>query len=524
MSSYVINLERRKDRLVKFNNNYSLYGPNAPLTVFKAIDGTTNDYLSDPYLKFIGQNDFGSSPRVICTILSHIHIWNLIAEGMDEYGFVFEDDIIFREDAKFRTLYKSYNYHLEDLLRESEKELPIIYFGAGDILPIHIPIPSHSLLKALEMSHITEDSIRHKFFGSRRATSPYLFDWLGAFSYVMPRKTARYLFDKVLKESCITKAVDVYLKDIFSDTINPSSNNNGLIRYISAPLLTYHSSYDLNIYDSDTWGISVPTDYIPETEPTKITFIIPSGHQKMSLERVLDNIFELESESESESYGVEVSCIVCPKDQATFEFVRYSDRERVDVLSTINRTDVDCINNGILLASVQFNPDFYVIWDSTTVFESSDWKQKFMAYKQIVNKEGGPCCLQLRRKNTWDFSSIMMNKSLIDCIGKIKCPNVLGFIKYISYLSKINVVVRDILTEKISSKGDEIVFEEDYETLRNSLVNDIETKKTIDNTISIIKESNNYSACGIWIDYPKGWFESDIIGTNELVVFNKKTV
>jgi hypothetical protein len=86
---------------------------------------------------------------------------------------------------------------------------------------------------------------------------------------MISKNTAKQILNN-LQSNCINKAFDVWLKEQFNDSE----------RYASVPLFCFHSSYDLNIYDSDTWGIGVPINS-DETEIDKIklptfSFLIPS--------------------------------------------------------------------------------------------------------------------------------------------------------------------------------------------------------------------------------------------------------
>ncbi len=238
--AYVINLEKRKERLENFKNAFEKYGPGTdtmPLEIIKAIDGTNHESIQSLKM-FLKENtdfetglfdllddtnnDYNGNPRIFACALSHITAWKKIADG-DTYGIIFEDDVNFREDSLFKKVHKKY---FEDIIRlDNAIDRPhVVYLGIGDILPIHIGIKSESLMRSQEKSHIKEfinDSI-----GIPKEKSAFVFDWFGAFSYCLSPTDAKYLLD-CLKQNSLKKAVDVYIKDTMKS-------------YVVWPLLTYH--------------------------------------------------------------------------------------------------------------------------------------------------------------------------------------------------------------------------------------------------------------------------------------------
>jgi len=189
--SYVINLERRSDRINKFLSDYAYYGPKVPVSTIQAIDGSrsiSEQLLSSEkeYLNFFSEeNDYDDNPRIMGCTLSHMRAWSKIANGPYAYGIIFEDDAQFREDGLFRRSFNDYHKHLGLLLKKFPKS--IVYLGAGDILPIHVSVPSDSLLRAQEKSHVSE--IIFKYFGLSKK-SIFVFDWMGAFTYILSKEAA----------------------------------------------------------------------------------------------------------------------------------------------------------------------------------------------------------------------------------------------------------------------------------------------------------------------------------------------
>lgn len=224
IESFVINLKRRTDRIEKFEKVYSLYAPNIPYTRIEAIDA--NDF-SDFEDIVNSENDFNNNLRVIACALSHMKTLETIIEK-NCIGFIFEDDINFREDGLFKRNFDKIKMNIISAiqqLEDLENKNVIIYLGAGDVLPIHTNcINSQSLLRAQEKSHV-KNSI-NEIIGYPKDKNAYMFDWIGAFAYCISPKTAKYILDKIKKEK-LNKAIDVYLKE-------------NLTNLVVSPLLAYH--------------------------------------------------------------------------------------------------------------------------------------------------------------------------------------------------------------------------------------------------------------------------------------------
>ena len=91
-TSYVINLKRRPDRLERFTKFYSVDGPDLPLVVFDAIDGSKESDLSrvpeDIQSRISSDNDFKNSATIRAIAYSHMLVWKMIADGQDDYGMI----------------------------------------------------------------------------------------------------------------------------------------------------------------------------------------------------------------------------------------------------------------------------------------------------------------------------------------------------------------------------------------------------------------------------------------------------
>jgi GR25 family glycosyltransferase involved in LPS biosynthesis len=381
----------------------------------------------------------------------------------------------------------------------------IIYFGASDVLPIHVPIASDSLFRAVEKSHVNRHTIVYEYFGERRPdATPYIFDWIGAFSYILPKFVAKYLLDYV-NQFPVSKAVDVFLKDLFFGLRS---------QYFTVPLLTYHTKYDVNIYDSDTIGTSVPINaVIPKLKhPIVISFIIPTYNRRESLERVIDSLMEIKVE------GVYIKIIVCYDPEVeSIESIKEITNKLKMVRMKINPLTIHNVYNDAINDEFVKGSDFVGIWDDHTIFTNPGPIEKLMVYYDLLLKQNknAIACFQLRLKNSFDFSYVFLTRAYLELVQyKISdCPDVLNQIKYIAMLSKINIITRDIEVEHIRSDSDTFVpiTQEVYNAVSDSLLKDPVIKQKIDRSINQITSNEHYSACGLWTNIPDNWNSSDTI-------------
>ncbi len=246
--SYVINLERRPDRLERFVKFYYDYGPNIQLNVIKAIDGINkNDLERVPeYISscILDKNDYENKNSVRATSYSHMLVWKMIAESEEEYGIIFEDDCYFRQyNDKLPEISKySLKHKWDDILQDYSKELEmpksILFFGVGDLLPIHTNPPCESILVAQEYNHVLK-SEKKTYYGKPNFKSPYVFDWIGTGAYIISKNTAKYLL-AVAQRRKITTAIDAWIKKLSEcDIIN---------LFFTIPLFGYFP----NMTDSNT--------------------------------------------------------------------------------------------------------------------------------------------------------------------------------------------------------------------------------------------------------------------------------
>ena len=95
MKCYVINLDRRADRLKRFTDTFNTY-----FEIIKESAVDNKELVITPELKNrISEWNFKyiphKVPNIVATCLSHINVWKKISMLDDPYVFVFEDDCTF---------------------------------------------------------------------------------------------------------------------------------------------------------------------------------------------------------------------------------------------------------------------------------------------------------------------------------------------------------------------------------------------------------------------------------------------
>lgn len=103
---HLINLPRRADRLSRFLHANEFTSED--LSLISAFDGkelTWNDKIE----KLFSNNTFHSRRGLIGQALSHLQIWSHIADSVDEFHLILEDDVVF--DAGFQDLWNTAMHH-----------------------------------------------------------------------------------------------------------------------------------------------------------------------------------------------------------------------------------------------------------------------------------------------------------------------------------------------------------------------------------------------------------------------------
>lgn len=171
MKSYIINLDRRADRMQDitdvFNQN------NIDFIRVSAVDGKE-------YAKTLNGWKYPMTPPEVGCFYSHIKCFELIASGDDEYGVVFEDDVI---------LSKSASYYINN-----HSWIP----GGADI----IKIETFRENKKIKIDCI--QSLAHGAIKIGRLRSSHL----GTGGYIISKKAAKLILSRI---SCPSMPIDNYL-------------------------------------------------------------------------------------------------------------------------------------------------------------------------------------------------------------------------------------------------------------------------------------------------------------------------
>ena len=108
--TYVINLKKRPDRLIKFKKNCPLKN----VKTINAVDGKLyGKELDSIYINKLNKGEKGC-------FLSHINLWKKQVKEEKEYVIIFEDDAIFCDD---------FNDKLDTILKKKNLEKSVTYIG-----------------------------------------------------------------------------------------------------------------------------------------------------------------------------------------------------------------------------------------------------------------------------------------------------------------------------------------------------------------------------------------------------------
>jgi GR25 family glycosyltransferase involved in LPS biosynthesis len=197
--NFLINLERRKDRLEKFNTNNGKYFDK--IYKIHAIDGKTLDINKFMNVfkypeKIIKKNPYGLhnyNKSVLGCALSHINIWEKILTSEltydDDFVLVLEDDIyIKKEDDYYKRMNEIYNKLKYDL------DWDIVFLGFTDYKKIQGDIEYNKLFIKLS--------------GERRLNGG------GTFGYFIRKKACKKLFS-IISRFKICQAIDWFLIEQF---------------------------------------------------------------------------------------------------------------------------------------------------------------------------------------------------------------------------------------------------------------------------------------------------------------------
>lgn len=194
MIDFVVNLKRRRDRLARFQANYSkamnIRIENSTITYVEAFDGKNihphmNNY--DVYTQLFINKCTLKKGEIGC-FLSHMSIWKHMIDNQTETALIYEDDVSFDVD---------YSYFLDKVLNEFPSHGQILYIG-GRFLPNHYTYPSKRV-----STHLCEHDLTRGWNGKNHDRTTH--------AYVLSLQGARSLMDAAKKCEKHTVPVDHFM-------------------------------------------------------------------------------------------------------------------------------------------------------------------------------------------------------------------------------------------------------------------------------------------------------------------------
>tara|TARA_B100001175_G_C19506420_1_gene641112 strand:- start:740 stop:1471 length:732 start_codon:yes stop_codon:yes gene_type:complete len=187
--SFVINLERRPDRLKQFLKKY-VNNDFIDLYLKKAVEGEKPN--CEARLRRLRSGEYGC-------FLSHYEIWKYVKINSIPYCCIYEDDVNFSKD---------YNTKLYQLLKELPDDFNILYLGGRFICNY----------KSKRVSKVTQNIFKHAYSADYKNRC-----WPGSdldrttHAYIISLKCATFLCEQICEENPIismNKAVDHFLIDV----------------------------------------------------------------------------------------------------------------------------------------------------------------------------------------------------------------------------------------------------------------------------------------------------------------------
>ena len=184
--SFVINLERRPDRLNIFKRKY-VHNNFIDLYLKKAVEGEKQNIPMDKKLK---TGEYGC-------FLSHYEIWKYMKTNSMPYCCIYEDDVNFTND---------YNTKLHRLLKELPDNFNILYLG-GRFEVNH---------ESKKVSKVTQNICKHACDYKGKRWPGYDLDRT-THAYIISLKCATFLCEQICEQNPIIsmkKPVDFFLIDV----------------------------------------------------------------------------------------------------------------------------------------------------------------------------------------------------------------------------------------------------------------------------------------------------------------------
>ena len=185
---HIINLERRKDRLLKFKENHEVWTKKVCLR--PAYDGKMLK-LSPSMAKVFSSNDFLWKKSIMGCALSHLSLWLELANEQP----CCENYLILEDDVKFQ------NGWLEDW-KEAAKNIPEDY----DVLYLGGVLPPNKSMYSNILEPVNSSWSRimpNQVFGQNEPTRYFHFC---NYSYILSRKGAKKILDDISKRGYTTSA------------------------------------------------------------------------------------------------------------------------------------------------------------------------------------------------------------------------------------------------------------------------------------------------------------------------------
>ena len=206
ISSFVINLKHRSDRLCKFMDTYPLDNNN--LVIFEAFNGHKPELSKyyETYCKLISNCKLRKGE--LGCFISHFEIWKYMIENDIQESIVYEDDAHFSENYKEK---------LENVLSNLPDDYHLVYLG-GRFQPNHITSPAIRINDTI-CSH----DISKKWVGTAHDRTTH--------AYLISIKLAKLFVDDVLNNFDGKTPVDHYMTRFLE--------RNNFPIYSSQPLICY---------------------------------------------------------------------------------------------------------------------------------------------------------------------------------------------------------------------------------------------------------------------------------------------
>ena len=235
---FLINLETRRDRLESLMKAEPYL--EHIITPVSGINGKTLQMNKMIYDLF-KNNQFQWKKSIIGCNLSHISVWNKIANEIGQYFLIIEDDVRFKKDW-----IRTWNTYAKYIPEDAD----MLYLGG--VLP-----PNRSILPQCtkQVNEYWSEIIPNTYFSN----TPLPIFHFCAYSYILTKKGARKLVDYITNSELKSYTVSDHLL---------GSTNVGLIKYFTNPLLSYcfqeedpnyltsqfNDLHRKDVFDSDIWN------------------------------------------------------------------------------------------------------------------------------------------------------------------------------------------------------------------------------------------------------------------------------